>query len=318
MSSLKSGDYVRHANCPEWGVGVIADLRGSLAIVLFENSERPRDFRLPSPYLKAAPEAAADPPKVSHLKSQMRASGSKRKSSTPRVVRSFDEVVIGFRQTYPEGFASPSWASIRAERDKAMELFGSLLGGNKWKNLVEAGKFEELAKAHREFVQKAGLMHPVQAVKISSITDGAFWFAYGEWALKPEGAEAACQEVVKGLASVAQATWPNLSAVRGVLFPTTDVFVKPDSVKRTAAALRQELPYDSKPSFNGYHKMVDFTKKVRDRLAKEGLAPADLWDVTQFFRLVAGRPLETAKKPRAKSTRTKKAAGVAAGDDAAV
>lgn len=312
MSILKSGDYVRHANCPEWGNGVIADLRGSLAVVLFENSTRPREFRLPSPFLKPAPEAAADPPKVSHLKSQLRASGTKRKSAAPRVVRSFDEVVISFRQTYPEGFASPSWAAIRAEYTKAHELFTSLLGASKWKKLVSEGSFEELAKLHREFVQKAGLMHPVQAVKISNIKDGAFWFAYGEWSTKPELNDATCIEVIKGLATVAQATWPNLSAVRGILFPVTDIFIKPDSVKRTAAALRQELPYDSKPTFSGYQKIVDFTKNVRDRLDKEGLKPADLWDVTQFYRLVAGRPLETVKKPRAKSTKTKKAAAAAA------
>ncbi|MBI3817693.1 MAG: DUF3553 domain-containing protein [Planctomycetes bacterium] len=315
MSTLKTGDFVRHVNCPEWGNGVIADLRGSMLVVLFENSDRPREFRAPCVFLKHAPDATA--PKVAHLKSQLRASGSRRKSSAaPRVVRSFDEVVIGFRQTYPEGFASPSWVPIREEFAKASEMLKALTG--RWKALVEEGKFVELGQAHREVVQKTGLMHPVQAVRISKITDGAFWFSYGQWILNEPSSEAHFDEVIKGLAVVSQATWPNLSALRGLAFPATDVFIKPDSVKRTAAALRQELPYDSKPTFSGYQRIVDFTKKVRDRLQKEGLAPADLWDVSQFYRLVAGRPLDTAKKPRETPAKPrKKAAAKIAADDTA-
>ncbi|MFN0205028.1 MAG: hypothetical protein ACKVS6_01785 [Planctomycetota bacterium] len=305
MNALKTGDYVRHSSCAEWGVGLIADIRGTMAIVLFENSERPREFRMPSTFLKSAPEAAATPPNVSHLKSALRAAGVKRKSSTAsKSLRSFDEVVIGFRSTYPEGFASAGWVEIREKHKKMQEQLNTILGAAKWRELVAAGSIEDLAKLHREFVQKAGLMHPVQAVKISSIKDGAFWFAYGEWIWRPEPDTAACEEMIKGYATVAQATWPNISALRGVLYPLTDVFVKPESVKRTATALKQDLPYDSKPTFNGYHRIVEFTKKVRERLTKEGLAPVDLWDVAQFFRLVAGRPVDQlapAKKTRAKA-----------------
>lgn len=308
MTSIKSGDYVRHTACPEWGNGVVADIKGSMAIVLFENSERPREFRVPSPFLKPAPEAAADPPKVSHLKSQMRAKGKSR-SSGSRTTRSFDEVVISFRSTYPEGFESEAWAPMREQRSKIFDLLNSGLSHAKWKELVEAGNFDELARLHREFVQKAGLMHPVQASKISAIKDGAFWFSYGEWVWRKDGPESACEEFLKGLSAAQQASWPNMSALRGVLYVQTDAFVKPDSVKRTAAALKQELPYDSKPTHGGYRQIVDFTKKVKERLEKEGLKPADLWDVSQFFRLVAGRPLDSSiKKPRAKSTRSKKAA----------
>jgi hypothetical protein len=303
MTALKSGDFVRHTSCTDWGVGVIADIRGSMAIVLFEHSDRPREFRVPSTFLKAAPDAAASPPNVSHLRSALRAAGIKRKSSTStKATRSFEEVVIGFRATYPDGFKSSAWNEVRQQHRKIQEQLHLLLGAQKWRDLVKAGQFEDLAKLHREYVQKAGLMHPVQAVKISEIKDGAFWFAYGEWVWNADASEPLCQEVLKGLASIQQSTWPNLSALRGVLYPGTDVFVKPDSVKRTATALKQALPYDSKPTFAGYRQIVDFTKKVQERLAREGLNPVDLWDVTQFFRLLAGRPVDQlapARKGRA-------------------
>jgi hypothetical protein len=277
-----------------------------MAVVLFENSQRPREFRVPAPYLVPAPDAAAEPPKVSHLKAMMRAAGVKRRTAAPRAARSFDDVIIEFRNKYDGGFGGAAWRAVRDERDKMEKLVRDLVGPTKWRDILANQTVADLAKAHRQAVQTSGLMHPVQAVRITSITDGGFWSFYGEWVWKPEAKADIFDEVVKGLATVGQATWPNISALRGLVAPDTDLFVKPDALKRTAASLRHELPYETRPSFRGYQAILEFGKKVRERLEREGFKPNDLWDVMQFCKIVAGGAVDNGA-PKAKPKKKKEA-----------
>jgi hypothetical protein len=290
-------------------VGLVADIRGSMAVVLFENSQRPREFRVPAPYLVPAPDAAQEPPKVNHLKAMMRAAGVKRRATVPRPARSFDDVVIEFRNKYDGGFAGGAWHSVRAERERMEKLVRELIGPERWRDILGNQSVAELAKAHRQAVQSSGLMHPVQAVRITSIADGGFWSFYGEWVWGGQPKAEVFDEVVKGLATVGQATWPNVSAIRGLVFPATDLFVKPDAVKRTAASLRHELPYETRPTYRGYQAILEFGKRVRERLDREGLKPRDFWDVMQFCKIVSGGAAEGGK-PKSKAKKADETAAV--------
>jgi uncharacterized protein DUF3553 len=304
MPTLKTGDCVRHSSCPDWGVGLVADIRGSMAVVLFENSQRPREFRVPAPYLVPAPQA--EPPKVSHLKAMLRASGVKRRATVPRAARPFDDIVIEFRNKYEGGFSGAAWRAVREERDRMEKIVRESIGPKKWKEMLGSGAIGDLAKAHRTAVQTSGLMHPVQAVRITNIADGGFWSFYGDWVWSSEPKAEVFEEVVKGLVTVGQATWPNVSALRGLVFPASDLFVKPDAVKRTAASLRAEIPYETRPTYRGYQAMLEFAKKVRERLEREGFKPHDNWDVIQFCKIVAGGAADG--KPKAPATKKPKAA----------
>src|SRR5262249_52500137 len=154
-----------------------------------------------------------------------RASTSARKPSAPKVVMTWEGMLGAFRARCPEGFASASWKSERKAREDAAAALRAALAREQWMAPVSSGSIEALAKAHREIVHKANLIHPVQAMKLAAIRDGAFWTAYGEWAWGATPNASAFDLVLQGLSSAGQANWPNVTALRSVLHPATDFLV---------------------------------------------------------------------------------------------
>lgn len=285
-----------------------------MVTVLFESSDRPREFRVPAPYLVVVSDAT-EPPKVGHLKALLRAAGVKRRNAPAKPTRPFEEILLDFRVKYPGGFAGDLWRNVREERARMESIVKECLAPDTWRGLLSKNSIGDLGKAHRQAVQQSGIMHPVQAARFATIADGGFWTFYGDWVWKPDAGSETFEEVVKGLATVGQATWPNVTALRGLLFPKSDLFVKPDSLKRTAAALRHELAYESRPTHGGYVAILDFAKRLLERLDREGLRPTDLWDGVQFCKYAAGGSVDVAKpvappKPRTKKSPKDEAANV--------
>src|SRR6185436_2560623 len=107
-----------------------------MATVLFEKSNRPREFRMPAPYLAIANDAIAEPPKVQHLKAMLRAAGVKKRSSSPRSARSIEDVILEFRNKYPGGFSAKEWRSVRDERNKMESIVREHLSADRWRELL--------------------------------------------------------------------------------------------------------------------------------------------------------------------------------------
>jgi hypothetical protein len=76
-------------------------------------------------------------------------------------------------------------------------------------------------------------------------------------------------------------TWP-LATVFGFLAqPGRHLFYKPRVMQRAAAAYGHELPYRSRPSWDGYAALLAFADRVADDLAD--LAPRDYIDLQSFL-----------------------------------
>ncbi len=308
---FKVGDYVRHVNCPEWGIGQIADIRGSMLVVHFEHSDRAREFRDNTTLLVAAPEAEANPPRLTHLKLPRRSSSGKR-PSTPKVTRTFEEMLASFPEVVKEGFAGEAWRELQKARAQVQAALQEHLPKKTWTDLCAAKDLDTLGQHHRTVVQTAKLLHPVQALRISKIRTEGFWEAYRDLVFDAELAPAAFETMLKALEEAGQAAWPNITALRSVVHPKTDLHVKPDSAKRMAASIRFELAYDTKPSLDGYRRLLDFATEVRSRLEKAGHPVADFWDVSQFVRSVASTSPVRKKKAPADGTASTKPAPEAA------
>lgn len=310
MPMLRNGDLVRHLHCPEWGVGIVIEINGTMAVLCFEHSDRHREFRVPSEMFAIAADVEGSPPTCKHKVA--RAAPSRRKPSAPKVTQTLEQLLAAFRGRCPEGFASKAFAEERALREKTAAALRGSLASDRWKTLVGSSSFEELGRAHREIVQKSNLIHPVQAMKLAAIRDGAYWTAYGEWTWSAEWNESAFDLLLQGLVTAGQASWPNVTALRAVLHPSTDLLVKPESMKRAAAALGHEIGYESKPSLEGYRRLLAFAQALRERLASEGLRAEDLWDVAGFVRLAAP---EEAPKPKKKAAAKSAAAATPSGGE---
>jgi hypothetical protein len=293
---IRLGDLVRHTACPEWGVGHVIDLRGTLAIVCFEGSDRHREFRLPTILLEAEPTPPVSAPSRRCPHRSVRAASQRKRRPAAPAGPTFEDVVAAFRAAYPGDFASDRWQAERAERQTIATRTAESLSRERWSALVAAGSLEELGSLHRKLFQSTSLLHPVQALRVSAIRDPSFWDAYGGWVWDAEPRAETLDAIVAGLAAAEQASWPNVTALRAVLHPTTDLLVKPDSIKRAAAALRHDLRYESRPSYDGYRRLLEFAALVQTTLGSQGLRPADLWDVSSFFRFV-GRLRPESEKP---------------------
>ncbi|MBL8695893.1 MAG: DUF3553 domain-containing protein [Planctomycetes bacterium] len=311
MPNLKVADFVRHTACPEWGLGQIVDIRGSLVVVHFETSNRAREFRLPCEQLVAAADAANDPPKVNLMR---RFGGVSNRSRSKRPTKSaalpsFDEVLRTFREAFPAGFGDGAWAAERRALERASSRAQLLLEKAKWAGWIDRAEFADLGKAFREVSQTEGLVHPAQALKVAGIRDADFWRAMKRWSWREEAGHDALDAVAAGLAAVEQASWSNATVLRGILFPESELFVRPDSLKKMAVIAELDLPYESKPSAAGYAPLLQFVGELRARLVGAGLAPRDLWDVGQFCRIATGAKKAAAETP----TRPPAAADEAAG-----
>jgi hypothetical protein len=76
-------------------------------------------------------------------------------------------------------------------------------------------------------------------------------------------------------------TWP-LATVFGFLAqPKRHVFYKPMVTRRAAAAYGHDLPYASRPSWEGYAALLDFVQRVEADIAD--LRPRDRIDVQSFL-----------------------------------
>src|SRR5262245_63052170 len=104
MPMLRAGDLVRHLNCPEWGLGVVVEVEGTVAAICFEQSERHREFRIPTEVVEIATDAEATPRKCPHKAA--RAASTKRKTSAPKLAMTWEAMVAAFRARFAEGFAT--------------------------------------------------------------------------------------------------------------------------------------------------------------------------------------------------------------------
>lgn len=77
------------------------------------------------------------------------------------------------------------------------------------------------------------------------------------------------------------ATWPVVTVFGFIAQPDLHMFMKPNTMRKAAAAYGYDLRYDSRPNWETYACLLEFARRVRHDLAD--LRPRDMIDVQSFL-----------------------------------
>ena len=76
-------------------------------------------------------------------------------------------------------------------------------------------------------------------------------------------------------------TWPLATVFGFIAQPADHMFMKPNTIRAAARAYGYDLPYRSRPNWDTYRALLDFTALVRRDL--QDLRPRDMVDLQSFL-----------------------------------
>lgn len=199
-----------------------------------------------------------------------------------------------FLRQFPGGFQDATY--LDWERDYKVQTHG------RWQDVLGRDAFRKLLRegAHAEAAARA--------VRVEQRSRHAMLFSFEKMALRdalkdPAAAEAfaaGLYDFLHGRAALERRfdrwvatiealprrqtrvlTWPLVTVFGFIAQPDTHMFMKPNTIRAAARAYGYALPYQSRPNWETYRALLDFTAVVRRDLAD--LAPRDMIDLQSFL-----------------------------------
>ena len=199
-----------------------------------------------------------------------------------------------FLRFFPGGFEDPTY--LDWERDYKWETH------ERWEEALDRRTFQQLLKA-REFTTIAAT-----ALRVEQRARHSMIFSFEKMALRDAvrteaGAEAFATglfELLHGTGSMQHRfeqwidtvanlprkqtrvlTWPIVTVFGFIAKPDRHIFFKPSVTKAAAVVYDQQLPYQSRPSWDVYAGLLEFAERLRHDLAD--LKPRDMIDLQSFM-----------------------------------
>lgn len=315
---------VRHAGCPQWGLGCLVEERDEKRIYDFEDGlshsiAKPFWSKLePVPLDKG--EVAALETKIKGAKAKMEPAKKPRARSIAPAPMSFDEQIARFEQIFVGGFSGPTFTTeergpvepldpaadlpkgkkAKIGRSQAIGLAQTLLAQSALASLVAEGKFGDIITRMRKVHQAAGnLLHPLGDVipfsklpeeRFEAVARAAVDLLWGSGDYAPR-----FDKWVEVLAQDKLNTWPLATVLAALVRPEEHVFVKPSFYEKQASILGFDLAYDRLPSAAVYGRMQALGADLEARLKARGHEARDRMDVYAFL----WRTIATVKKDKA-------------------
>ncbi len=197
-----------------------------------------------------------------------------------------------FLRHFPDGFDDETY--IDWERDykwAAHERWNNQLGKKEFASLIEAGKFEEIARRAVTIESRTNLLFSFEkmamrdAVKsragAKAFSEGLYEFLHSRASL--ENKFNRWVDVVGNLPrkQTRVLTWPVTTVFGFIAQPEAHVFLKPMVTKRAAEAYGFDFLYRSRPNWETYESLLSFAQRVgRD---VRDLRPKDMIDIQGFI-----------------------------------
>ena len=197
-----------------------------------------------------------------------------------------------FLRYYPRGFIDADYLDL--ERDykwNAHERWAINLGKDEFKDLLHARKFGQIAALAIGIEARTNLLFSFEKMALrdavkgaagaKSFAEGLFEFLHSDAALKDRFTK--WTATVAGLPrrQTRVLTWPVVTVFGFIAQPRTHFFLKPMVTRRAAERYGYDLGYTSKPQWDTYAGILNFTRRVRDDL--RDLHPRDMIDVQSFL-----------------------------------
>jgi len=301
--NLQEGMLVRNPKVPEWGLGKVLQIRGSIAKVHFPDDDR--DFRaIATDRVSLTIAIGESDPRLDNLPPFL---GDRFDVKAKRV--SFQDGLNVFNREFPRGFNDPIYlgaekpgASEYGERNyklAACQRYKEELGDGKLEALLAADKISELTRlAYTVTSKEINLLSPFETMAFRDGLMGgearakAFFVALADYLGaespgEPEFsafADAVVQlPVATGRARVA--TWPVLTILPFLADPTRFMFLKPEPTNEYADRLRWDIQYSSELRWVTYKHVAAMCDWLLERLRP--LGARDYIDVQSFIWVIA-------------------------------
>jgi|KBSMisStandDraft_5_1062788.scaffolds.fasta_scaffold175796_2 hypothetical protein len=197
-----------------------------------------------------------------------------------------------FLRYYPRGFADADYLDLeRGYKWSAHERWSLELGKDEFKDLLQAREFGEIAARAVGIEARTNLLFSFEkmalrdAVKVpagaKSFAEGLFEFLHSDAALRDRFTK--WTATVAGLPrrQTRVLTWPVVTVFGFIAQPRTHFFLKPMVTRRAAEGYGYDLGYTSKPQWDTYAAILNFTRRVREDL--RDLHPRDMIDLQSFL-----------------------------------
>lgn len=201
-----------------------------------------------------------------------------------------------FTRKYPDGFADPAWNKdvrgiagrrrVKKHRDAAIAEAKTLLAKEELDSMLAAGRYEGVLERAVAVLAKTDLLTKKQLEPLATARpSSALALALRNYLYEADADGVRFDEFLRrlGKSSEGRYSWPLMTALRALVHPDREVCIKPSAFLSQARLLVPQLAKKSRPTGSTYNRWATMARELRDRLAEEGLEPADLFDVYAFI-----------------------------------
>ena len=197
-----------------------------------------------------------------------------------------------FLRFFPGGFADATY--LDWERDYkwiAHERWRDLLGKESFKELLDDGSFEQIAKYAVNIESRTNLLFSFEKMALrdavksfegaAQFANGLFRFLYGDGNDRER-----FEHWIEVVASLPRRqtrvlTWPISTVFGFIAQPDLHVFLKPLVTRTAAREYGFDFHYESRPNWLTYVSLLEFAEQVRED--QSDLQPRDMIDLQSFI-----------------------------------
>lgn len=280
MSTLTSGDRVRHPNQQEWGLGKVLSATPDNLDVFFVGAGRKRLSRSFIKLDKA--EGAASKHRLLDNLIETSAICNDSFVTTPMAIDRFIA-------NYPNGFEDASF--VKTMRDASMaghKFCTNLLNQEELSRLIEEGCFGAVCDRARHVESTTNLLTKSERKALHDALElpacqKIFALALADLLYGTEAEEARFKHFLRALNILQLNKWPFATLFSFIRHPLQQAFIKPAAIQNAARALCWRISYKPEPNWKTYDAVLRLYGYVRANLLEEGMMPRDLIDVQSFI-----------------------------------
>lgn len=203
-----------------------------------------------------------------------------------------------FLRFFPDGFADPKYFEWeRGYKQVAHDQWNADLNRKTFRALLKEKEFGEIAARAVRIESRTNLLFSFEKMAVRDAVksaDGARAFAESLFEFL-HGAGEPGEKFERWVAAVAALprrqtrvlTWTNVTVFGFLAEPETHIFLKPNTTRNAARAYDFEFPYQSRPSWETYARLLEFAETIRRD--QSDLRPRDMFDLQSFIWVVGSQ-----------------------------
>lgn len=287
----------RHRRREDWGLAVVVWEREGKRGYRFEGGHE-RTFKEGYYHLFDATPAVGDAAEtlLASLVVEAALDPAAARRARKAALATLPELVEVFREEYPGGFGDARWVSRvrgegvsrRAKRHRAAAIAeaSTQLGKEALDGLLSEGNAAEVVRRATAVLAATDLVTKAQLQPLQSVAPRMdLARALRNLLHEPDVDGAHFDRLVRMLrrASKGKPSWPLLTALRALVDPKGDVYVRPSVFRAMAEVVTPSLSRRVRPHGGYYNRCVAMARDLQQQLSELGEPARDLLDVHDFI-----------------------------------